>query len=57
MFSKGEFDRKIRGIFKAFDLDDNGVIDRKEFLTFLFTGIFGLCKLVNIPLPRREDVQ
>ncbi|CDW74928.1 UNKNOWN [Stylonychia lemnae] len=52
-----EFDRKIRGIYLAFDQDDNGSIDRKELLNFLYNGIFGLCKLLSIPIPRRDDVQ
>ena len=57
LFSKGEFDRKIKGIFQAFDMDESGYIDKKELLTFLYNGIYGLCKLVNLPLPRREDIQ
>ena len=56
MFSKGEFDRKIKGIFMAFDLDGSGFIDRKELLNFLYNGIFGLCKLLSLPIPRRDDV-
>lgn len=56
LFSKGEFDRKIRGIYLAFDQDDNGSIDRKELLSFLYNGIFGLCKLLSLPIPRRDDV-
>lgn len=57
LFAKGEFDRKIRGIYLAFDADNSGTIDRKELLIFLYNGIFGLCKLLGIPLPRRDDVQ
>ena len=57
LFSKGEFDRKIRGIYLAFDMDGSGTIDKKELLTFFYNGIFGLCKLLSIPLPRSEDVQ
>lgn len=49
VFGKGEFDEKIRGIFRAFDLDSSDTIDRKELLNFLRTGILGLCKLVNLP--------
>eukprot|EP00347_Sterkiella_histriomuscorum_P018501 403345272 len=57
LFSKGEFDRKIKGIYLAFDQDNSGSIDRKELLMFLYNGIFGLCKLLGLPIPRRDDVQ
>jgi Ca2+-binding EF-hand superfamily protein len=56
MFAKGEFDKKVRGIFNAFDIDGNGVIDRKELLTFINSGILGLCKLVNLPIPRNDEI-
>jgi Ca2+-binding EF-hand superfamily protein len=56
MFAKGEFDKKIRGIFTAFDLDGSGGIDRKELLMFISTGILGLCKLVNLPIPRSDEI-
>lgn len=56
IFAKGEFDKKIHGIFKAFDLDDSEYIDKKEMVVFLHCAIFGLCKFVKIPLPRRDDV-
>lgn len=35
LFANGEFDKKINCIFRAFDMDNNEVIDRKELLTFL----------------------
>ena len=56
MFSKGEFDKKIQGIFKAFDQDGNGGIDWKEHLVFISAGISGLCKLVSLPLPRYDEI-
>jgi Ca2+-binding EF-hand superfamily protein len=56
MFAKGEFDKKIKGVFGAFDQDGNQYIDKKELVVFLNTGIFGLCKLVKVPLPRRDDI-
>jgi hypothetical protein len=56
MFAKGEFDKKIHGVFGAFDQDGNHYIDKKELVIFLSTGIFGLCKLVKLPLPRRDDI-
>lgn len=57
MFAKGEFDKKINAIFHTFDTDNNNFIDKKEFLIFMNTGIFGLCKLVKLPLPRCDEVQ
>jgi Ca2+-binding EF-hand superfamily protein len=56
VFSKGEFDAKIRGLFFAFDLDNSGSIEKKELLNLLQSAIFGLCKLVGIPCPHREDI-
>lgn len=56
VFSKGEFELKIRGIFLAFDTDESGAIDKKELMTLLTHGVCGLCKLVGIPVPHREGV-
>ena len=56
VFSKGEFENKIRGIFLAFDTDESGFIDRKELMTLLLHGVQGLCKMVGLPVPHREDV-
>jgi Ca2+-binding EF-hand superfamily protein len=56
VFSKGDFDPKIRAIFIAFDLDGSGCIERKEMLILLLHGVYGLCKLVGLPVPHREDV-
>ena len=41
----------------AFDMDNNEYIDRKEFLIFLYNTIYGLCKLLAMPLPRGSDIQ
>lgn len=56
VFAKGDFDHKIRASFMAFDCDESGYIDRKELLTLLLHGVYGLCKLVGLPLPHREDI-
>ena len=56
VFSKGDFDHKIRGIFIAFDTDESNFIDRKELTTLLLHGVHGLCKLVGLPVPHREDI-
>jgi hypothetical protein len=56
MFAKGEFDKKIKGIFNAFDVDGSSYIDRKELLMFINCGILGLCKLVSIPIPRNDEI-
>ena len=56
VFTKGEFESKIRGLFMAFDLDSSGSIDKKELLNLLQNAIYGLCKLIGIPCPHREDI-
>lgn len=44
------------GLFRSFDVDNGGSIDRSEMLTFLLAAIFGLCKLLSIPLPFKDDI-
>ena len=56
VFSKGDFDSKIKGLFIAFDQDESNYIDRKELHTLLLHGVHGLCKLVDLPVPHREDI-
>jgi len=56
VFAKGDFDSKIKGIFIAFDQDESNYIDRKELHTLLLHGVHGLCKLVDLPVPHREDI-
>ena len=56
VFSKGDFELKIRGIFLAFDVDESSFIDRKELMTLLVYGITGLCKMVEVPVPHRESI-
>jgi len=52
IFAKGEFEKKLQGLFYAYDIDQSGGIDRKEMTTFVHSGVFGLCKLLGI----REEV-
>jgi len=35
-------------VFKAFDIDGGGSLDRKELSKFLMCGIFGLCKIIGL---------
>lgn len=51
VFSDGEFELKLLGMFRSFDVDEGGSIDRGEFLTFLNAAIYGLCKLLDLDAP------
>lgn len=57
VFSDGEFDLKLLGMFRSFDTDEGGSIDRGEFLTFLNSAIYGLCKLLDLNPPHSSKVQ
>lgn len=56
VFSEGEFDLKLLGMYRSFDVDNGGTIDRKEMLSFLFAAIFGLCKLLDLEPPKQEAI-
>lgn len=56
VFSAGDFDLKLKGLFMSFDVDNGGTIDRSELLTFLFAAIYGLCKLLDLCLPNRNNI-
>ena len=51
VFSSGDFDIKLKGLFRSFDTDDGGTIDKQELLLFLKSAIQGLCKLLKLPVP------
>ena len=51
VFSEGDFDLKLHGLFRSFDVDNGGSIDRTELLNFLQAAISGLCKLLELPVP------
>ena len=56
MFSKGEFNTKIMSLYKIYDTDGSGEIDRDELKKFLRSGILGLCKILSIPLPYENEI-
>lgn len=56
VFSEGDYDFKLLGMFKSFDVDNGGSIDRQEFLTFLHASIYGLCKLLDLDQPNKDVV-
>jgi len=35
VFSDGDFDLKLKGLFQSFDVDLGGTIDRGEYLKFV----------------------
>ena len=39
VFSFGDFDLKLQGLFRSFDTDNGGTIDKQEFLKFLISAI------------------
>ena len=46
-----EFEEKVLTIFKAFDIDGGGELDRRELTKFLKCGIVGLCKMIKLKKP------
>ena len=48
IFSDGHFDIKLEGLFRSFDVDNGGTLDRGELLSFFNSAIYGICKLLNI---------
>ena len=55
--AKAEFEDKLLTIFKAFDVDGGGSLDRKELGKFLMCAIIGLCKLIGLTAPSRLEIQ
>lgn len=51
-----EFDEKLLTIFKAFDIDGGGTLDRKELSKFLMCSIIGLCKILGLTQPSRLGI-
>ena len=43
-------------LFKAFDVDAGGTLDRQELEKFLICGISGLCKMVGLSAPSRIGI-
>ena len=49
--SHSDFEEKILTVFKAFDVDGGGTLDRKELSKFLKCAINGLCKVIGLAQP------
>ena len=56
VFADGEFHVKLKGLFQSFDVDSGGTIDRSEFLRFVSVAILGLCKLLSLKPPSRNQI-
>ena len=54
--SHAEFDEKVRLIFRAFDVDGSGSLDKSECGKFLIAGITGLAKMVGLTAPSRIGI-
>ena len=54
---KAEFEEKLLTIFKAFDFDGGGSLDRKELSKFMICAIKGLCKIIGLNPPCRVGIQ
>ena len=52
-----EFEEKLLTIFKAFDVDGGGSLDRKELSKFLMCAIIGVCKLLGLKAPSRIGIK
>jgi len=53
---QAEFEDKVLTIFKAFDVDGGGSLDRKELSKFLMCAIMGLCKIIGLKQPSRLGI-
>ena len=51
-----EFEDKALMIFKAFDVDGGGTLDKAETVKFLTCAILGLCKMVKLSQPSRIGI-
>ena len=52
-----EFEDKALMVFKAFDIDGGGTLDKEETSKFLLCGINGLCKMVGLSTPSRLGIK
>lgn len=47
IFSKDtEYEDKLLCIFKAFDIDGGGTLDRRELTKFIICAVNGICKIL-----------
>ena len=51
-----EYEDRLRLVFDSFDLDSNGVMDRRELNTFVQSAIAGICKVVGISVPSKLTI-
>lgn len=56
LFSEGDFDLKLLGMFRSFDVDESGTIDRAELLNFILSGTNGLFNLLGLQEPNRNEI-
>ena len=52
-----EYNEKLLCIFKAFDVDNGGTLDRRELAKFLLCSIVGICKLLKLATPSKIGIQ
>ena len=52
-----DYNEKLLCIFKAFDVDDGGTLDRRELAKFLLCSILGICKLLKLKTPSKLGIQ
>ena len=51
-----DYNEKLLCIFKAFDIDDGGTLDRRELAKFLMCSIMGICKLLKLKAPSKLGI-
>lgn len=56
MFSKGEFNTKIKSLYNIYDVDGSGEIDKDELKVFLKSGILGLCRMLSLSIPLDNEI-
>ena len=52
-----EYNEKLLCIFKAFDVDNGGTLDRRELAKFILCSIVGICKLLKLATPSKIGIQ
>ena len=51
-----EYEQKLLCIFKAFDIDGGGTLDRKELTKFILCSVLGICKILNLSKPSKSGI-
>ena len=52
-----DFEGRIAFIFKLFDFDGSGSIEKKEFVMSCTAAIIGLSKIAHVPLPTLKEIE